>query len=376
MEKKPEWKELIPAWKKFIRVFCIVIIVMGCVNTCARSGRAPKPVTVYYGPSGYEELDQLLDHGSYEEAVELCMNELEKAQKGSDKEMELHALIGEIYGSYIGDREQAVTYLEQAIAAARKNKNQSVLSDACYCMSKVYVNLGGDVETGLEYAREAEELYRDELGENAIETANAMLNKGILYFKGNQWEKALENLEPAEKIYETRQGGDWDACIRIGIASMKLQKYEKAEEAFLKAKEISQKAENDYYCALSSLWMGEWYVDMKEYRQAIDSYEEALEFFGTDLRYPIDKAKIYNNIGYCMIQENGNWEDGILYGILACQAIEETGDTSEEIEEEREDFKRRLKERYYDEWKPDATDDEYEAWYQRVVLDGEDWEEE
>lgn len=376
MEKKPEWKDLIVAWKKFFHLLCIIIIVIGCLNTCAGRGRAPKSVTVYYGPSDYAKIDQLLDQGSYEEALEFCMDELEKAQKGSDREMELNILTGEIYGSYIGDREQAVLYLEQAIAAARKNQNRSRLADACYSMSKVYVNLGGDTEEGLEYAGEAEELYRSEVGENAVETADAMLNRGLLYFRGEQWENVLESLEPAEAILEAGQGIDWYTHMCIGIASMKLQKYEKAEEEFLKAKEISQEEEDDYACAGSSLWLGELYTDLGEYRKAVDHYEEALDFFRTDTQYPMEKAKIYNNAAYCMIQESGNWEDGILYGIKACQALEEAGDDSEEIKEARERFKQRLKERYYDEWKPDATDDEYEEWYRRTVLDGEAWEEE
>lgn len=42
MEKKPEWKDLIVAWKKFFHLLCIIIIVIGCLNTCA--GRDRKSV--------------------------------------------------------------------------------------------------------------------------------------------------------------------------------------------------------------------------------------------------------------------------------------------------------------------------------------------
>ncbi len=88
------------------------------------------------------------------------------------------------------------------------------------------------------------------------------------------------------------------------------------------------------------------------------------------------KSLVYNHLSYCIRNKTGKWEDGIEYAILACQAAEETGMTTEEEKEDQREYKRILKEKCYDEWKPEATDEEFEIWYQRVVLDGEDWEEE
>ena len=363
-------------WKKIVHGICIFIIAIWWLNSCQSSIRSQKSVTVYYGPSDYTEIDHLLNIGEYEEAVEFCKEELKEVPKDSDKEMALSTLLGEIYGFYIGDRDLAVSCLERAIEIARKNQNQSGIADACCYMAKVYVNLGGDMEEGLEYAEEAEKMYRNLVGENAIETANAMLNKGLLYFNNDQWENALENLEPAEKIFESRQEVTGYTCIRIGIASMKLHEYGKAELAFLKARRYRQEAEKDYYYASASQWLGQLYTELEEYRQAIASYEEALVFFEMDKQHLREKAKIYNNLAYCIIKESGEWENAILYGIRACQCIEEADDDSEKLEEEKEELKLKLKDRFYDEWKPEASDEEFEMWYQKVVLEGKDWREE
>ncbi len=128
-------------WKKVIHGICIFIIAMCLFRSCQSNSNLPKSVTLYYGPSDYADVEKLLDNGAYEKALNLCTEKLKGAPKDSVKEIELYTLIGEIYGSYIGNRDQAVYYLDQAIEKARVSQSQSQLADACYCMAKVYANL-------------------------------------------------------------------------------------------------------------------------------------------------------------------------------------------------------------------------------------------
>ncbi len=362
-------------WKKVIHGICIFIIVMGMFRSCQGNSRTPKSITLYYGPSDYAELDQMLEHGAYEEAVNFCLEKLKEAPENSVKEMELYTLIGEIYGSYIGDRDQAVYYLNQAIEKARSSQNQSRLADACYSMTKVYVNLGGDVNEGLKYAEEAEKIYRDVAGEHAVETADAVYRKGELYYDNGQWEKALESFKSAVEVYKLNQKATEEAYAYIGNTLIKLEEYEGAENAFCKAQEQSEKAGNEYQYALSSLYLGKLYVEEGEYDKATENYNKALNFFEADLDYSRVTALVFNHLAYCCKEKSGNWQDGIEYAIKSCQVTEETGVSTEEEKEDQREYKRILKEKYYNEWKPEATDEEFQIWYQRVVLDGEDWEE-
>ncbi len=363
-------------WKKVIYGVCVFIIAIWWLNSCHSSVQSPKSVTLYYGSFDYTEVDNLLDSGEYEEAVKLCIDELEEVSKDSDKEMQLLTLLGEIYGLNIEDRDQAIYYLEQAVAIARKNQNQSGLADACYCMSKVYVNLGGNVEKGLEYAKEAEKIYRNVFGENTIETADVLFDKGKLYLKNEEWENALKSFNEAEEIYELKQEAAGDICTYIGNTLVKLGDNLGAEGAFRKAQEQSEETGNEYQYALASLYLGKLYTEEGEYDKATANYDKALDFFETDKNYLRLAALVYNHLAYCAKNKSGKWEDGIGYAIKSCQAIEDTGVSIEEEKAELKEYKEILLESFYKKWKPEATDTEFDFWYQRVVLDGEDWEEE
>lgn len=362
-------------WKKVIHGICIFIIVMGMFRSCQGNSRTPKSITLYYGPSDYAELDQMLEHGAYEEAVNFCLEKLKEAPENSVKEMELYTLIGEIYGSYIGDRDQAVYYLNQAIEKARSSQNQSRLADACYSMTKVYVNLGGDVNEGLKYAEEAEKIYRSVEGENAVETANAVYNKGKLCFENGEWYDALNSFELAAKIYELNYSITGYIYNYIGRTWVELGEDDNAMEAFIKAQKISLELDEKYNYAHSSLWLGGFYEEKENFNMAVENYNKAIECYKTDKSYLSIEVYAYSRLAYCCKQINDRWQDGIGHAVRACQAAEETGVSTEEEKEDQREYKRILKEKYYNEWKPEATDEEFEIWYQRVVLDGEDWEE-
>lgn len=362
-------------WKKVIHGICIFIIAIWWLHSCQNSRQPPGSVTVHYGSYDFKEVDILLDNGEYEKAVELCLDKLEDIRKDSDSGMQLYTMIGEIYGSYIGDKDQAVSYLEQAITVARKNQNWTGMADACYCMLKVYVNQGGNIEDGLEYAREAEEIYRNTVGENTVETANVMYNRGKLYYENSQWKEALENFESAVRIYELNQDLTGYIYNYMGVTWANLEEDDKAIDAFLKAQKISDDLNEEYSCAHASQWLGGFYEERKDYDAAIDNYYRAVDYFITDERYLDMEVYAYKHLAHCVKMSSGRWQDGIKYAILACQAAEEAEMSTEKEMEDQRECKRILKEKYYNEWKPEATDEEFEIWYQRVVLDGEDWEE-
>ncbi len=149
----------------------------------------------------------------------------------------------------------------------------------------------------MKYAEEAEEIYRNVEGENAVETANAVYRKGELYYDNGLWEKALESFKSAVEIYELNQKATEEAYVYIGNTLIKLEENEEAEEAFCIAQEQSEKTGNEYQYALSSLYLGKLYTEERGYDKAIANYDKALEFFEIDNNYLRLTALVYEASG-------------------------------------------------------------------------------
>lgn len=352
--------------KKYVLYLLITILLLLC------SCQQKQQVTFYYGPSEPTGVDALLEEGKYEEALAFYTDRLGEIPGNTYEAARISVSIGDIYTSYIGDREKAVEYLEKAIVIDQRQGNELGLADAYYVMSDVYIILGGDAAQGIEYASQAEELYAESVGKDSIEVADSIANKAELYYKDEQWEKAVESYEAAELIYESQQGATGNTCINIGKAYLKLEAYDKAEEAFLKALRLSKEAGREYYSGLANLYLGVTYSDKEEYGKAINSYKQSLDFFETTEKYVSNTATVYNNLAYCILEDSGKWEDGMPYAIKACQTIEKTDPLTEEDKADQDFYKEKLR-TFYDKWKSDAGDNDFEEWYQKTVLDGEEW---
>lgn len=354
--------------KRKIQIICLLVGVLLLLCSCQKKIQA----TLYYGPSEPTGVDALLAEGKYEEAVLFYTDRLGEIPGNTYEAARISVSLGDIYANYIKDREKAVEYLDKALVIDEKQGNELGQADVYYVMSDVYIQLGGNVTEGIEYANRAIELYGESVGEDSIEVADSLSNKAALYYGNEEWDKALESYEAAQIIYESQQGATGNTCIKIGKTYLKLEEYDKAEEAFTKALKLSGEAGKEYYSALANLYLGVTYADKEEYEKAIDSYKLSLNFFETTDKYLSNTATVYNNLAACVLEDSGQWEDGMPYAIKACQTIEKTDPLTEDAKADQDAYKKTLR-TYYDKWKSDAGDQDFEEWYQKTVRDGEEW---
>ena len=319
-------------------------------------------------------IDTLLENGKYNEVLYLYESRLKKIEEDSYEAANIHVWMGEVYFRYIKDMDKAIDCLEKACEISEKNQHMPILADACYALSNIYIEVENNAAIGLKYAEQAETIYRQYNGQNSIEIADTLHNKGKLYYELEQWQDALLNYEEAELIYEDLDLATGYTCIQIGKTLIELQEIERAEEMFYKAQSMAIASGEGLYAAKSKIYLGLLCIKREEYQKAIDIYQDARSYYESVGRDPVDLALVYNNLAFCYV-ELGGWEEGMPYAVKACQAMEESDPTRTGAREGRDNYKQRLK-RYFKKWKPNSNDEEYEVWYQNAVLEGNGWEEE
>lgn len=348
------------------RVFIVCIAIISFSMLCS-SCRKQQQATIYFNSSYTSKLDELMQEEKYQEVLELLSKRLAEIPEDSQEAARINVFIGDIYASYIHDRNKAIYYISKSIKINQKSHNQSDLADSYYVMSNVYVEMGGDVEEGIKYAEKAENLYEKSVGSISIEVADSLSNKGSLYYRSERWEEALESLEEAEDIYESFQRATGYISIKIGKTLIQLNENEKAEETFQKALKLGEIQGNRYYMAIAEQYLGWLSSENEEYDKSTDMYNKALDFFETDKRYLSDAAFVYNNLAYNAVKVSGNWEDGFPYAIKACQAMEKIDLLTEEDKMYKEDYKYKIRQ-YYNKWKAEAGDADFDMWDRKSVV--------
>lgn len=151
-----------------------------------------------------------------------------------------------------------------------------------------------------------------------------------------------------------------------------MQDFENAEQELTEAQKICEKKGEMYHGANVNRLFGDLYLEQESYAKAIDSYTKALDFYKTDYIYLQNMANVYSNMAYSY-NHSGNLEKAIEYGVNASKAIESTGlDTKERIEDQKV-YRHNLS-MYYKGWTEDMSEEGFEAWYQKVVIEGEEWD--
>ena len=95
---------------------------------------------------------------------------------------------------------------------------------------------------------------------------------------------------------------------------------------------------------------------------------QALEGY-TALNYDIEgQILAYANIAYAC-REIRDYENALDNAIAACRLLEDNAS----LEVDPEGICKANLSLYYSEWTDNKAEEDFESWYKRVVLDGEDW---
>lgn len=344
----------------------LTLIVLGLCS-CQRR---PK-ITVYMDPSMEQSItdDLHVENGNYQDALQRCQDRLKLFSEDSIEAADIYSIMGGIYAEYVEDRNKALFYLDKAITIHQRQKDEIGLALDFTKKSKIYID--EKQEEGLIYLEKAEQIYKKYGMENAFGLADVYIKKGHLCLKAGKYEEALDALNQAQNISETRNKKNYNINLLKGEVYLSMQEYYLAEEQYLEAQEVSAKLNNQYDIAIVKIEMAWFYSSINEHSKAIEQYKQALVFFIKDENYLINVANIYNNMAYSYARLK-EVKKTLEASIEACRAIEKMTPVTKETLERNEIYKHNLS-MYYKGWSKDMSEEGFEAWYQRVVLEEEDW---
>lgn len=321
----------------------------------------------------YDKDELSVINEDYQDALNRCQKKLDEVPADSLAAAYVYKMMGGIYAGYLEDADAAAYYINKAIQIDERENNEIGLALDYNQMSKIYICTGGDIQEGLQFLEKAEQIYEQHGMLDTFEMAGTLINKGRLYNLEGNYEKAINYMIEAQKIYIEGQDEDIQLYIAIGQIYLEMKDYEKAKEQYVKAQKICESKNDKHYLAEVTYQIGWLYGEQEDHETAIDYYEQALEYFKKN-GYIKKEALIYNNMAY-EADEIG-WESDrvIPIAIDACRAIEKIIPETIPSSKSKKNYKHNLK-YYYMEWSKDESEEGFKAWYQKVVLEGKDWKE-
>lgn len=176
----------------------------------------------------------------------------------------------------IADREKALQYTTEALAAAQSTLDQKMIGRALEAIGRVH-NSFGDKRKAIEYGEQALPLLRaarDRAGE-----ANALDNAGVAYSGTGDKRKALTYYDQAVQIFRELQDRRMLAELagNIGVVYDNLGEYQRAleshESELVLARELADRPTE----AVTLNNVANAYSGLGEYQKALDAYTAALE---------------------------------------------------------------------------------------------------
>ncbi len=322
--------------------------------------------------------DSILDgldviNEDYEAALKRCEEKLVLiGEEDSGEAADVYSFMGGIYAGYAKDKEQAIYYINKAIKIHEKDKDDIGLAWDYSRLGQTYILCDDEnPEKGLEYLERAEELCKkyEQYGlDESILMATVWGTRGDLNGQQGKYENALENYTVAQKIYEKKQQPDarihWDK----GHIYWDMGEYKSAEEEYLKAKELYEYQHEQYFVRLLNAELGYFYLETEDYDKSIDFFTKALEAYDPQYCDLETQIMVHANVAYAF-GTKADWENTLDNIIAACRLLEDNAS----LEVDPDGICKTNLSLYYNQWTDNEAEEDFESWYKRVVLDGEDW---
>lgn len=354
-------------------LYLCVMFVLSSILLCSCQ-KSPQAIVRISPPSGQNTTDELrVKDGNYQEALKRCQERLQLLQEDSLEAADVYSIMGEIYVEYLEDSYNAVHYINKAIEIHKRENDELGLALDYKVISKKNIYIDKDAEEGMRNLEKAEQIYCKYGVTDAFEMASVYSDQGQIYKSEGQYEEALKVFKKAQEIYEKRQEENISLHLLIGQVYLEMQEYTLAEEQYLEAQKICKKEGNQYSMAEVEFQLGWLYRNMKEYSQAIEHYNQALEFYQKNKIYLYDTANTYNNISRAY-DELGELEKALEVSVCACRTIENLDISTSEKRTSIKIYKHNLS-MYYMAWSKYESKEGFDAWYQKVVMEEQDWKE-
>lgn len=316
--------------------------------------------------NNYEIAEIEVKDRKYQAVIESYNKMLEQVPKDSVVAADIYSNIGGIYAEYEKNRSKAEEYLNKAIKI-REDKNDDLGLAGDYTeMSKIYIYIGGDINEGMWYLDQAEDIYVEKGLNNVFGLAGVMTNKGHLYKKEMNYEDALKSYIKAEDIYNNRQEKYANIKVFIGMIYLEMKEYNLAEDKYMEAIKICEEEEDKYNIAEIQFQLAWLYDCMGNYEGSIEKYNQALEFYKTDQCFLIDETYVYNNMASAYA-ELGKFDEAIDFAIKSYNTLNKIYPVTNDNQNMKEHCKNKLK-IYYQNWSSNLTDELFESWFADKII--------
>jgi CHAT domain-containing protein/predicted negative regulator of RcsB-dependent stress response len=239
--------------------------------------------------------EKALEAGKYKEALScynrslaLCGGNLECVASNMNS-------IGVVYEAQDDDK-KALTYYEQALAAARKINNRDLIATNLFNTGAVYYRTFNQYDRALSRMQESEKIFR-QLGDTKS-LAIVLFNIGKVYNATGKYDRALPLFN--ESLRMNRQMNNQQGIAvnlnLIGDAYAGLGQHDKPLPYYQQALAILRKMDNQIELATTLRNIGDAYCNLKERDRALPYYNEALEILKR-ANSSFDLAVMYGNLG-------------------------------------------------------------------------------
>jgi CHAT domain-containing protein/tetratricopeptide (TPR) repeat protein len=218
-----------------------------------------------------------IEIGNKQEALEYSTQALAAARVAKDARAEARALnaIGEVQ-NYFGDKRKAVEYYEQALSLMRAAGDRAGEGNALNNQAVAYAHTG-EKPKALALFAQAEQIFRDLQDRRMI--AEVRGNLGLTYDNLGEYQKALESHQSSLAL--ERQLGEragQAVCLNnIATAHSGLGEYQKALDAYTAALEINRLLDNRRNVAINLNNVAWVYAQLADRPRALTLYQESLK---------------------------------------------------------------------------------------------------
>ncbi|WP_415060208.1 ATP-binding protein [Flavobacterium sp.] len=224
-------------------LFIFLLFYNVAFSQSSSNGKSKKEVLQFLSVS-----DSLLLKADYKNSLVSSNKALTKAIQLNENNLIAlsYNSIGGVYEEIL-EIDKALGYYDKAIQYSDKAKNDTLKIWFYNNIGNIYLYRKNDAKTGIEYYLKSLE-YADQFKEEASKVLTK-INLAWAYFQQNEYKKAIENVDFAEKNIELMKYPDTEAYLNLllGLKYSHLNNDELVEYHFQKAIEISKTNQLDSY---------------------------------------------------------------------------------------------------------------------------------
>lgn len=239
---------------------------------------------------------QLLQSGDAENALQYLQRALALYRKIPDRQLEAYALgnIGSVY-AIRKDYKKAVEFFEQSLSIARQFNDQEVKKGALQGLGNAYRELE-DYPKAIDYFKQSLALWR-ELKDREAE-AKVLNSLGNTYYFAKDYEKAITIHQQALELSRSlkNRAAEGDAFGNLGVIHAARQDYRKAVDYFQQNLVIVQELKDREGESQTLRNLGDALFNVKDYAKAIEYRLKSIDLARTR-KDRVEEAIALRNLG-------------------------------------------------------------------------------